>query len=323
MASVRTKKGKLGWLLRLGVSAVVLVVIFRLVPPAQIVAAARQLSPATWLLSLALFLFGHLVAAFKWRLLVGDEIPVGAALRAHLAGLSANIALPGVAGGDVVRAALVAPLVRSRAQLAVGSLMDRVIDTVGLLCIALAGSWLVLADRSSGVRIFLLVAILAAVIGGVAGLFAARPLERWVLRTLPNRKIGTVAARLLGALGEFAARPWRLLSCLLLSLAVQCLFVTINIWLADDIGLHLPAASWFAAWSLAKIIAIAPISFGGLGVREASMAALLQPFGAPPQQVVAVGLVWQTILYASGFIGFLVQALVSASRRGAPVKASL
>jgi len=58
-------------------------------------------------------------------------------------------------------------------------------------------------------------------------------------------------------------------------------------------------------------------------VREASMAALLQPFGAPPQQVVAVGLVWQTILYASGFIGFLVQARVTASRRGAPAKASL
>jgi len=323
MASAPAKKGKLGWVLRLGVSAVVLVVIFRLVPPAQIVAAARQLSPATWLLSLALFLFGHLVAAFKWRLLAGDEIPVGAAIRAHLAGLSANIALPGVAGGDVVRAALVAPLARSRAQLAVGSLMDRVIDTLGLLFIALVGSWLALADRASGVRIFLLVAILASVIGGVAGLFAARPLERWVLRTLPGGKVGTVAARLLGALGEFATRPGRLLVCLLLSLAVQCLFVTINIWLADDIGLHVRATRTAQESTLAKIIAIAPISFGGLGVREASMAALLQPFGAPPQQVVAVGLVWQTILYASGFIGFLVQALVTASRRGAPVKASL
>ena len=37
------------------------------------------------------------------------------------------------------------------------------------------------------------------------------------------------------------------------------------------------------------------------------MAALLVPFGADPAQVVAIGLVWQSVLYVSGLIGFLVQ----------------
>jgi uncharacterized membrane protein YbhN (UPF0104 family) len=46
---------------------------------------------------------------------------------------------------------------------------------------------------------------------------------------------------------------------------------------------------------------------GGLGVREATMARLLSPFGADPAQVIAIGLIWQTVLYASGLIGVLAQ----------------
>ena len=43
-------------------------------------------------------------------------------------------------------------------------------------------------------------------------------------------------------------------------------------------------------------------------MREASTAGLLAPFGAEPARVIAVGLIWQTVLYASGLIGLLVQA---------------
>ena len=106
---------------------------------------------------------------------------------------------------------------------------------------------------------------------------------------------------------ELARSPGRLLLCLAISMAVQCLFVGINIAFAEAAHIEAPVAAWFFAWTTAKIIAIAPISLGGLGVREASMAALLVPFGADPAQVVAIGLVWQSVLYVSGLIGFLVQ----------------
>ena len=37
------------------------------------------------------------------------------------------------------------------------------------------------------------------------------------------------------------------------------------------------------------------------------MASLLAPFGADPAQVIAIGLIWQTVLYASGLIAVLAQ----------------
>ena len=90
-------------------------------------------------------------------------------------------------------------------------------------------------------------------------------------------------------------------------MAVQATFVAINIAFAVAVQVEAPVAAWFFAWATAKIVAIAPISLGGLGVREAVMASLLAPFGADPAQVIAIGLIWQTVLYASGLIGVLAQ----------------
>ena len=84
-----------------------LALIFYLVPFKEVWAAARQISPLLWLGALGLFLAGHAAAAAKWRILIGGGVSYRQAFRAHLAGLAANLALPSVAGGDVVRAGLV------------------------------------------------------------------------------------------------------------------------------------------------------------------------------------------------------------------------
>jgi uncharacterized membrane protein YbhN (UPF0104 family) len=138
-------------------------------------------------------------------------------------------------------------------------------------------------------------------------LVAALALDRFLSRREPSEKLMRLVTKMIHSAAELAKSPGRLLLCLAISMAVQCLFVAINIAFAEAAHVEAPVAAWFFAWTTAKIIAIAPISLGGLGVREASMAALLVPFGADPAQVVAIGLVWQSVLYVSGFIGFLVQ----------------
>jgi uncharacterized membrane protein YbhN (UPF0104 family) len=102
------------WLLRLAVSAVFLVILFFFIPVRQLIDAIGRVSPGLWLVVLLLFLFGHAVSAFKWRLLMNrDDVPPALWLRAHFAGLVANLCLPGIAGGDVVRAGWVMRKVHS------------------------------------------------------------------------------------------------------------------------------------------------------------------------------------------------------------------
>lgn len=283
-----------------------LALIFQFVPFGNVWAAARQFSPMLWLAALALFLAGHAVAAAKWRMLIGDGISYRQAFRAHLAGLAANLALPGVAGGDVVRAGLVMGKAGDKSRLAMGSIADRLLDTLGLVLIALAGAYFALGTKLHQYPESRWIALGAFVLVA-AGLFLTPLLDRSLMRAAPQGKIARVLAKLVHAAADLAQRPGRLLLCLAISMAVQCLFVGINIAFAQAAHVEAPVAAWFFAWTTAKIIAIAPVSLGGLGVREASMAGLLLPFGADPGQVVAIGLIWQSVLYASGAIGFLVQ----------------
>lgn len=294
------------WLVRVSVSAAMLALIFHFVPFASVWAAARQFSPGLWLAALALFLAGHAAAAAKWRMLIGEGVSYRQAFRAHLAGLAANLALPGVAGGDVVRAGLVFGQAADKGRLAMGSIADRLLDTLGLLLIALVGAYFAwgpkLYDGSE-----LRWALFGSLVLVAAGFIVAPMLDRALARRSATGKLARILASMVHAAADLAQSPGRLLLCLVISMAVQCLFVGINIAFAQAASVEAPVAAWFFAWTTAKIIAIAPISLGGLGVREASMAGLLKPFGADPGQVIAIGLIWQSVLYASGLIGFLVQ----------------
>jgi uncharacterized membrane protein YbhN (UPF0104 family) len=201
-----------------------------------------------------------------------------------------------------------------RSRLAMGSIADRLLDTLGLALIALASGWIAWSSQlDSGISIaWPLLGLMAVVVVGFVG---AQALDRFAQRREPSGKLSRLLAKLIHSAAELSQSPGRLLLCLIISMAVQCMFVGINIAFAEAAHVEAPVAAWFFAWTTAKIIAIAPISLGGLGVREASMAGLLTPFGADPAQVVAIGLVWQSVLYASGLIGFLVQMRRTATTK--------
>lgn len=299
------------WILRVAGSALVLGLIFWLLPTGELWHAITKLPPALWLGVLAAFLAGHVVAAAKWWLLaVRDEgIPFGTALRAHFAGLVANLCLPGVAGGDVVRAGLVLRGADDKARIAVGSLGDRLLDSFGLLLLATAGALFAVdapAFRSGPLpRIGAL--LLLVLLGG------------WlVMVLLPRLKLKGIAAKIADAIAGFRRQPGRLLACLLLSLSVQAVFIALNVALAIACGLDISPAAWYFAWPLAKLLAVAPVSIGGLGVREAGLAGLLAPFGASAPIVVAVGLIWQTVLISGGLIGGAALALSGKPLRPTP-----
>src|SRR4029453_1980062 len=87
---------------------------------------------------------------------------------------------------------------------------------------------------------------------------------------------------------------------------VQAAFVLTNAWLARDVGVTTGLMAWFVAWPLSKLIAVLPVSLGGIGVREAALVTLLAPYGAPREAVLASGFLWQTVLIVSGLAVLIV-----------------
>jgi uncharacterized membrane protein YbhN (UPF0104 family) len=68
------------------------------------------------------------------------------------------------------------------------------------------------------------------------------------------------------------------------------------------------------------LVAVLPLTQGGIGLREAALVALLSPLGAPGPLVLAAGLVWEAVVITGGLIaGAVALALRS---RGEPPPAS-
>lgn len=290
--------------LKLIFTAIVLAVIFHFVSVEEIWTGITRTNPAVWLLVLIAFLSGHVLAAFKWGLLVGQKLPFPTLVKAHFAGLAANIALPGVAGGDVARAAILSQKVTSKSELVTGSIIDRLIDVGVLVLIAAFGAALLGTAGQTGLWLQGIAATFV-LLGLVA--YASLPaLARAVEATVTGK--GKMAQLIISIANYMAAHRTRILVCAILSTVIQTGFVCLNLVLSWSMQGPTNIAIWLFAWPLAKLIATLPISLGGLGVREASLAAIFSAFAFASPVVVAVGFVWQTILISTGLIGLAVQA---------------
>jgi uncharacterized membrane protein YbhN (UPF0104 family) len=300
---------------RLVLSAAILTALLAFVPLGEFRAAAAGVGLPLWLGTLAVFGVGHVVGALKWRMLLGGAgapLPAGSAVRLHFAGLFANLFLPSVAGGDLVRAGLAMRSAESRTAVALGSLIDRVLDTAALGGMALLGGLAAGARLSGGDALALWIVLGVLAVGAAAGLgLLVMPPATW----LPARVAG-LAGKVREAGRRLLRRPGVALAAFAMSLAVQGTFVLLNTALGRACGIEQPIAVWFFAWPLAKLTAMVPISLAGIGVREAALAAILGRFTVAPARAVAQGLVWESILVTTGALGGIFHASRRESTRG-------
>ena len=291
-----------GAAVRLGGSAVALSVLLWLLPLDQLWGAMRRLPLWVFLLTLAAYLCAHTVAMLKWRMMVntaGAELSVALSMRCYFAGLFGNVFLPSLVGGDLIRAGLAMRSAQHRAGALLASLVDRMLDIVALGLVAGVAGLLVpraLDERSR--RVFLALGVVLTVLGlGAALLAAFFPVRRFSLRR--RRKLVKVRQ----AVRAMMRRPGRVAAALALAVGIQGSFALLNAWIGVWCGLDVPLYVWLFVWPLGKISAMLPVTQGGIGVREAALAALLLPFGVPAALAVAVGLIWQVVIISGGLIG--------------------
>lgn len=296
------------WLLRVAGSALILGVVLSFVPMEELLEGLKRVSPLTFLLVLAVFIAGHAAAAAKWWILMGAPFRFILALRAHFAGLAANLCLPTVAGGDAVRAALAYRACPEAGRIAAAATADRLIDLGALAAIAVLGALAAGTNPQTASLALLIILALGAVV-----LYLAPALITRLWTAKPGLPMKSTATSLSEALTDLRKRPLKLTAIWAASFAIQSLFILLALQLARDVGLEIALAPWAFAWALAKIIAILPVSINGLGLREASLASILAPFGAPAALVIAAGLAWQLVLFATGALGAVVLLLAPSA----------
>jgi glycosyltransferase 2 family protein len=290
--------------MRVGVSAVITAVLLALIPVRDLRIALARVSTGVFVSSLLIIVGGHIAAALKWRLLQGSNTGLSTitVLRAHFLGQVATLWLPGVVGGDLVRAGSIFRHSTRPALVVVTSLVDRIVDSVVLILLAAAGLVLVGVPSQNAGEMLGAVAAIAAV-GGVTLVGAYRYVKA---RFRTNKRIAAVVE----AVGLIVQRPCLVGLALLISVGIQVSFVIVSVNIGRAVGMTAPVSAWFLVFPLAKLAALIPISAAGFGVREAALVTLMQPFGDGPSTVMAAGLLWQALFVAGGICGCAALSLI-------------
>lgn len=306
------------WILKIGVSAGLLYVLFSRIEIAKVWDHMRGASPEWVLLALALYLVMLLVSTWRWQVLLRTQhvnIPFGTLVNSYLAATFANNFLPSNIGGDVIRIADTARAAKSKTLAAAVVLADRGIGVVGLAFIAASGSTLA-ARRSEaigpiGPALFWL-GLIAAV---AAGLFViARP-QRMAMLLRPlhvfhaewvGRRIVTIT----DALQKFGKAPASLVIAFVASIVVQALLVGFYVAVATALHVSVPVGHMAMLVPVSFLVQMLPVSVNGLGVREGTFVGYLTQIGISKESAVALSLIGAVLIMLfsmSGAAAYLVR----------------
>jgi uncharacterized membrane protein YbhN (UPF0104 family) len=93
-------------------------------------------------------------------------------------------------------------------------------------------------------------------------------------------------------------------------MSLQTLLVILNMWVGQEAGIRISLVVWLFVWPMAKLSGLAPITQGGIGVREAAQVALFAPFGVAAVPAAATALVFEAVIITGGLIGGMIAFLL-------------
>jgi glycosyltransferase 2 family protein len=295
---------------RISISLAIITFLLIKLPLEELWNTITHVSVFLWIFIVAAFVVGHIVGVIKWNLLVNlksKTLPFTVACRCYYAGLFANLCLPSLVGGDLIRAGIAIKHSNEKGAVILGSLLDRFLDICALLLIIFMGAMIspaVLATEDRKLLIWFFVFLSCAFLFTISLLFLP------LIDYLPKR-INELIVRIRNIIFHLIKNPQRALAAFGMALFLQSGFILLNIILGTTCGIHIPISIWFLAWPLAKLSALIPISMGGLGVREVALAVILERFSVPYTNSVGLGLLWETILIAGGILGGFIYLFLS------------
>ena len=284
---------------------------------------AVTLQKANWLwLMAALAAYGGvvMVSILRWHLLLevaGAAVGWGRTAQLAVAGLFFNSVLPGVMGGDVMRAfwaARDAPQARPAAVVSI--LLERVL---GLAATVILGAALILPrwgelNRHPVTHAGALAFVTMAGILFVILLILATPASGRLLAGDSSVGWRKAAAEGAQACRVCLTHPVGAGFGLVLSLTSQALLVMLFFAVAQ--AMSLPADFWQLASVLPMVamVTVLPISWNGLGLREAAFVTFLGVFGVPAVQSVAISLTAFAVILVWNLLGGVVYLVTGVGK---------
>lgn len=270
--------------LRAAISVALLAVLLGNVDTAQVTESLLR-ADLRWLAVAFLAALGAwAVNTAKWQRLLavlGRRLPYGYLFALNFVGMFYSVLLPGQISGEVMKGIRLARGGAGTSEAVVSIGADRLTGLAGLGIIGLTGLLLAPKVPVSEAMLWLAAAAVAAA------------LAPFLLRRLP----------LVDRLAAYSRSPLTLGVALLQALVFQALVTLSNYFAAVSVGADIPlvALAWIVA--AVSLVHLAPISLAGLGVREGAYVVLLQQYGVPASDGLALSLAVFGVIMAQALLG--------------------
>jgi uncharacterized protein (TIRG00374 family) len=317
------RRGGIGLVLRLAISAALIAWILAKTPFHEVAAAFRSADSRFVLLAIALNPIGYYTSVRRWRLLIraqGGDAPASFLLRSFLVGVFFNNLLPSTIGGDTVRVIDTARTGVGRAKAVAIIFVDRFVGLLALMLFALIGVLVSgrLTTRDPDLYAWVLGGAIVMALG--AGLLfwpsqrSARLLA-WFGARLP-RRLHPLFVKATEALLAFQGKGSVLARAFAWSLALQTTVVLNGYLLSRALHVPIPLPYFFLIVPLALFVMMVPVSINAIGVRENVWAFFFVTFGVSAASGVAVAWLDYGNVLLQALLG---GAIYAWGRRGAAV----
>ncbi len=260
----------------------------------RVLSTLRGMYIPFFLLAVLIYICSIFISALRWRLLLHERFGLGRLFSLYFIGSFFNHLLPGIIGGDAVKAYYLYRDTGKGASAVASVFMDRYIGFTALMLVGLVAF-------PFGFRYFK-GSYIEWILPLIVLLFAAGSFVVFGLRAGRRTKL------LSGFYDYFALYREKksvILKTLLISVIIQTIVIFAVYVLSRGLDVDVPLLPLFIFVPVISTIATIPISISGLGVREASFVLLFGFLGISPAQATAVSFAWFLSVATGSLPGFI------------------
>jgi uncharacterized protein (TIRG00374 family) len=300
-------------ILKLCVSATLFYLLVSKVGGKTLLHNIRLLDPGLFLVAVVLYIVASYVSTIRWKLLIPSKNKTSRLFSIYMIGSFFNTYLPGMIGGDAVKAYYLSKELHSVES----ALKTEDQEKTTSLAVVIASIFM---DRYIGLS-----ALLA--LGMVTFPFGVRYLEKasitWpVIWLVPAATVVFVAVSFalfkfrVGARLKFIFKTYQylqfyrsrkkiLIKAFAYSIIVQFIGISAVYILAKGLSLDTPFLSLLIFLPIIILITALPISISGIGLREGAFIILLGSTGIPAEKALTLSITWFLSVFVAGIWGLL------------------
>lgn len=279
--------------LKLGISIVLLYVIFRVIEPGTLLNILSKIQYPYLLLAIVFQFLSNLVAAYRWYLimkLLEFKEPLCFFIKSYFKGSFFNQALPSSIGGDAIRIIELGKKGYQKREAFYGIFIDRIIGLQGLLILNLAAN-IVHSDLLPAWLFHLITLICVSSFAGMILLVFLHKFRR--LETLP---LLNLACHLSQRFRKVYNNGRNIGLQTALSMVIHLLSIFAISLISMALGLEYNIGIFMVIFPPVFLLTLIPISLAGWGVREGAMIGIFLLIGAPKESILSLSILYGFIV---------------------------